>query len=152
MKIIRKCMYQFYSGNGASTELHRWLWSSYRACEKTIERNPRGTERRGDGQSKTWVLIKYLHLESLFKSLRKIFTSQTQSILLHWCVVMYIRIVNKHNGLWWSVEVQGSHSTWKNESTPEKFNKYHGKCHETWKNLVATKNSPLTPLKPYKIN
>ena len=25
------------------------------------------------------------------------------------------------------------------------------KWHETWKNLVATKNSPLTPLKQYKI-
>ena len=35
----------------------------------------------------------------------------------------------------------------------EKFNKYHGKM--TWnlgKNLVATKNSPLTPLKQYKIH
>ena len=40
--------------------------------------------------------------------------------------------------------------------------KYHGilknlinimeKWHETWKNLVATKNSPLTPLKQYKIH
>ena len=39
--------------------------------------------------------------------------------------------------------------------------KYHGilknlinimeKLHETWKNFVATKNSPLTPLKQYKI-
>ena len=62
---------------------------------------------------------------------------------------------------------QGSHltwktwKTWKNESTPgkleiswnfEKFNKYHGKWHETWKNLVATKHSPLTPLKQYKIH
>ena len=26
------------------------------------------------------------------------------------------------------------------------------KCHETWKNLVATKNLPLTPLKQYKIH
>ena len=26
------------------------------------------------------------------------------------------------------------------------------KCHETWKNLVFTKNSPLTPLKQYKIH
>ena len=26
------------------------------------------------------------------------------------------------------------------------------KCHETWKNLVAIKNSPLTPLKQYKIH
>ena len=64
------------------------------------------------------------------------------------------------------IYIQGSHSTWKtwktwkNESTPgkpgnimefEKFNKYHGKWHETWENLVATKNSPLTPLKQYKI-
>ena len=24
--------------------------------------------------------------------------------------------------------------------------------HETWKNLVATKNSPLTPLKQHKIH
>ena len=40
--------------------------------------------------------------------------------------------------------------------------KYHGilknlinimeKWHETWKNLVATKNLPLTPLKQYKIH
>ena len=40
--------------------------------------------------------------------------------------------------------------------------KYHGiltnlinimeKWHETWKNLVAIKNSPLTPLKQYKIH
>ena len=26
------------------------------------------------------------------------------------------------------------------------------KWHETWKNLVATKNLPLTPLKQYKIH
>ena len=26
------------------------------------------------------------------------------------------------------------------------------KCQETWKNLMATKNSPLTPLKQYKIH
>ena len=26
------------------------------------------------------------------------------------------------------------------------------KWHETWKNLVAIKNSPLTPLKQYKIH
>ena len=26
------------------------------------------------------------------------------------------------------------------------------KLYETWKNLVATKNSPLTPLKQYKIH
>ena len=26
------------------------------------------------------------------------------------------------------------------------------KCHKTWKNLVATKNLPLTPLKQYKIH
>ena len=40
--------------------------------------------------------------------------------------------------------------------------KYHGilkslinimeKWHETWKNFVAIKNSPLTPLKQYKIH
>ena len=34
----------------------------------------------------------------------------------------------------------------------QKFNKYHGKWHETWKNLMATKNSPLTPLKQNKIH
>ena len=26
------------------------------------------------------------------------------------------------------------------------------KWHETWKNLMATKNPPLTPLKQYKIH
>ena len=26
------------------------------------------------------------------------------------------------------------------------------KWHETWENFVATKNSPLTPLKQYKIH
>ena len=26
------------------------------------------------------------------------------------------------------------------------------KLHKTWKNLVAAKNSPLTPLKQYKID
>ena len=31
----------------------------------------------------------------------------------------------------------------------EKFNKYHGKWYETWKNLVATNNSPL---KQYEID
>ena len=59
---------------------------------------------------------------------------------------------------------QGSHSTWKtwkNECTWKNW-KYHGilknsvnimkKLHETWKNLVATKNSPLTPLKQYRIH
>ena len=33
----------------------------------------------------------------------------------------------------------------------EKFNNIMEKWHETWKNWVATKNSPLTPLKLYKI-
>ena len=63
---------------------------------------------------------------------------------------------------------QGSHSTWKtwktwkNESTLgkpgiimealKKLINIMEKWYETWKNLVVTKNSPLTPLKPYKIH
>ena len=60
---------------------------------------------------------------------------------------------------------QGSHSTWKTWKKWEytwKNWKYYGilknwinimeKWHETWKNLVATKNSPLTPLKQNKIH
>ena len=34
----------------------------------------------------------------------------------------------------------------------EKFSKYHGKMTWNLENLVATKNSPLTPLKQYKIH
>ena len=58
--------------------------------------------------------------------------------------------------------VQGSHSTWKNDSTPgkpgdimeflKKLINIMEKWRETWKYLVATKNSPLTPLKQYKIH
>ena len=61
--------------------------------------------------------------------------------------------------------MQGSHSTWKtwkNEKTPEKTWKYHGILKnlinimendmKPGKNLVATKNSPLTPLKQYIIH
>ena len=60
------------------------------------------------------------------------------------------------------ISQQGSHLTWKNKEYTWKIWKYHGilnilinimeKLHETWKKLVATKNSPLTPLKQYKIH
>ena len=42
--------------------------------------------------------------------------------------------------------------TWKYHGILKKLINIMGKWHETWKNLVATKNSPLTPLKQYKIH
>ena len=42
--------------------------------------------------------------------------------------------------------------TWKNHGILKQLIDIMEKWHETWKNLVATKNSPLTPLKQYKIH
>ena len=42
--------------------------------------------------------------------------------------------------------------TWKYRGILKNLINIMEKWHETWKNLVATKNSPSTPLKQYKIH
>ena len=42
--------------------------------------------------------------------------------------------------------------TWKYDGILKNLINTMEKLHETWKNFVATKNSPLIPLKQYKIH